>query len=43
MVTSTSFDRNEAEELTIASVMNKAGKSVITLQEGTQFGHYAAT
>ena len=42
MITSTSFDRNEAEERTIAALFNMNGKTMIFLDAAIDFDHYAA-
>jgi len=41
MVTSTSFERDEAEYATIKTVSTALGKTTVTLTSPLQFDHYA--
>ena len=41
MITSTSFERSEAEELTISNVSTAGGKTTITVDETFAYEHYA--
>lgn len=41
MITSTNFDRNEAEERTITAVTTNGGKTTLFLDAPLSFGHYA--